>query len=338
MRLYSLRHRLEIMKRTLFSIFIIFTVLYSAFSSGKAEREIPPDAQMATFITNEYNNTKSNGWISRAFPEKDCLLVERTEILEGLTYETINKLNIITREESIVFTPLSIDFIDLNELERIAISKFLFINDNDIIITIINDYRDINKKSIYIDILFSLDTGKIIRLNENELNYDRFQNDANRHMITSPKTKDNNITVYFGDTRKSEKIKLPEIDFPIDIAYPGYSDSEIILVVKKETSIDLIRWDFRKECAIKTYNIPDTTYNIPYFSPDRKYIALFSYNYGILLIDIRSGGTVHIIDTEITSPVYFPLYTSAFWSWDSEVLYIFSDASLYSIKMDEINW
>lgn len=155
-------------------------------------------------------------------------------------------------------------------------------------------------------------------------------------MSTSKKLKENIIEVYFADKKEAEKIELPKIGFPIDFAYPGYSDSELILVVKTETSIELIRWDFRDEQEVKKYVIPETDYQIPHFSSDRKYVAMFDYNHGILLMNLETGDIAHIIDTYETSLRYAPLYTSVFWSWDSETLYIISRSNLYSIRMDEI--
>lgn len=325
------------MKRVFLSALIIFCVLFSAFSSG--EREIPPDAQMATFITKEFNGVNSNGKIYGAFPEKDCLVFIKREIQGDFSYETINKVNIVTNEKTLLINPLSIYSFDSNKLSQIAIRQIWFINENELYFSLYCNYKESQKKSEIINSVFYLDSGQVIKLNENErFSENRFRNDANRHMYTEVEDSEGLIKVYFGDTRELETIKKPQIEMDDFMVFSGFSDSELILVTEEESTELFITWNYREDIEIKRFNIPDSGYDLPCFSPNGKHIAMFSFKFGILLYDIETEATVYIIDTYKTSPKYYPLYTSAFWSWDSEVLFIESGSWLYSIKMDETNW
>lgn len=84
------------------------------------------------------------------------------------------------------------------------------------------------------------------------------------------------------------------------------------------------------------YDSPDPEYDVPVPSPDGKYVAMFSYKYGVLLMNLQSEDSVHIIATYETRPQYWPLYTSAFWSEDSETLFIESNSKVYFVKMHDL--
>lgn len=325
------------MKKYIISFIIIFSLNWYAYSKG--EREIPSNAQMATFITKEFNGVNSNGKIYGAFPEKDCLVFIKQEIQGDFSYETINKVNIVTNEKILLINPLSIYSFDSNKLSQIAIRQIWFINENELYFSLYCNYKESQKKSEIINSVFYFDSGQVIKLNENErFSENRFRNDANRHMYTEVDDSDGLIKVYFGDTRELEIIKKPQIEIDDFLIFSGFSDSELILVTEEESTELFITWNYREDIEIKRFNIPDSGYDLPCFSPNGKHIAMFSFKFGILLYDIETEATVYIIDTYKTSPKYYPLYTSVFWSWDSEVLFIESGSWLYSIKMDEINW